>query len=675
MKKSDKRLYARIAVDRYVDKVFDYLVQPDAVDLIKPGMRALIDFRGKKIYGLIVDISSRSDVPETKVKPLLSLDADLLFLDKPTLDLARWIADYYCAPLGMVLRNIVPSEIRKLKKKQCQFDPGFMQDDLDSYLPPIPHVLNESQKEACQNIAATIDKEEYTTYLLYGVTGSGKTEVYLRSIEHARKKKKQSIIIVPEISLTPQMIETFRTRFEKVALFHSRLTPRQRRHYWLGMKRGFYDIVIGARSAIFAPFENPGLIIVDEEHEHTFKQQEIPFYHARDIAVKRGSMTRSCVILGSATPSLESFSNCRKGKYALLPLPVRVDSKELPEVHVIDMNDEIKKNKGWNPVFSSVLLEEIQKRLDTGEQSILFLNRRGYSTFICCRECGWIAKCEHCSITLTYHKESSVLHCHRCDYHQKHFRNCPSCGKPDLKSAGTGTEKVERLLRKIFPEAKIGRMDTDVTKKKGAYEEILGNFRRGKIDVLVGTQMIAKGLDIPNVTLVGIITADLALNIPDFRSAENTFQLITQVAGRAGRGAIKGDVILQTFSPDLPVIRFAASQDYLGFYEAEKIFRSELNYPPELRFINVCFRGADEVELAKFVHSACAKLKIRLASMKLLFKGPSPSPIRKINKLYRWNMIIGTRNVVPVTRILNDFAFQDSGRIQIVVDVDPQSFL
>jgi primosomal protein N' (replication factor Y) (superfamily II helicase) len=668
--------YAKVAIDRYVDKVFDYCVPAEWEEKVAPGMRVLVDFRGKKTYAVVTELSSTTDVPEGRMKSILSADEENVLLDKVTLDLARWISEYYCCPLGMVLKSIIPSEVRNMKRKHSHLSAKDASEDLDTYLPPVPHVLNESQEKALDSLKDVIDSGTYRTFLLHGVTGSGKTEVYLRAIEHARKKGLQCIMIVPEIALTPQMIETFKTRFRDVALYHSQLSPKQRRAYWLGMKNGFFNIVIGARSAVFAPLQNLGLIIVDEEHERTYKQYETPFYNARDVAIMRGLKTGSCVVLGSATPSMESYANCEKGKFTLLQLPSRVDEKELPEVKIVDMNQELRKNKGRNPVFSDALLENLQKRLDAGEQSILFLNRRGYSTLIFCEQCGWIARCGSCSIAFTFHKEAAGLTCHRCEEKAALPKTCPQCRHPELKALGTGTEKVERQLKKIFPGAKIGRMDTDVTKQKDSYEEVLGNFRRGKIDIMVGTQMIAKGLDIPNVTLVGIIAADLALNLPDFRSAESTFQLITQVAGRAGRGAVKGDVILQTFSPDMQVIQLAAKQDYEGFYRSEKRFREELHYPPEIRFINVCFRGEDEVELARSVHASCSRLKALLQRTDAIFKGPSPSAIKKISKCYRWNMIIGTENVFPVCRVLNDFVFQEKGRsVQVVVDVDPLSVL
>jgi primosomal protein N' (replication factor Y) len=669
----DDRLFVRVAVDRYVDKLFDYSVPEALRGHIGPGSRVVVDFRGKTISAVVVQLADTPEVPVEKVKPVISADEAALALDDSSLALARWISDYYCAPLGMVLKCMVPAQVRKGKKKRASAAKKDADAPLDTYLPPVPHVLNDAQKQALEQICGTLSKGEFATYLLHGVTGSGKTEVYLRAIDHAKKLGRQSIVIVPEIALTPQMIEMFRARFDDVALYHSQLTPAQRRDFWMGMKQGRTSIVIGARSAVFAPFAKPGLIIVDEEHEHTYKQGETPLYNARDVAVMRGKISNACVVLGSATPSLESYRNAKKGKYALLSLPSRVDSKELPEVRVVDMRQELRKTGGKNPIFSSALLDAVTARLAAGEQAILFLNRRGYSTFIYCKECGWAARCGNCSITLTYHREDATLRCHRCGFSGASPKGCPECGSADLRDAGTGTEKVERQLAKIFPEAKVGRMDTDVTKKKSSYEDILGSFRRGKIDILVGTQMIAKGLDIPNVTLVGIIAADMALNLPDFRSAEHTFQLITQVAGRAGRGAVKGEVILQTFSPDLPLVRLAATQDYPGFYEMESVFRCQLRYPPEVRFINLLFRSRDDAALARAAHGFAAELRARLSGKNVFFKGPAPSPIKRIEQFYRWNLVIGTPSIMAVTEVLKGMELSGAGGVQVVCDVDPLS--
>jgi len=668
-------LIAKVSLAIYVDEEFDYIIPNNLRQKALPGTRALVDFRGKKIYGIITSTSNTSKVPRHKLKEILSID-DFPLVEEKLLSLAKWISTYYCAPLGMVLKNIIPSEIKKLKKRDFEkIEKLFSEQTDDEYLPTLPPKLNKAQQTAFEKIKSAINNNEFKTFLLFGVTGSGKTEVYIRSIQYAKEKNLQSIVIVPEIALTPQLIETFKTRFDDIAVFHSKLTPKERKKYWLGMKKGIYNIVIGARSAVFAPFEKLGLIIVDEEHEHTYKQYEMPFYNARDVAVVRAKINNACVVLGSATPSLESYTNALNKKYELLTLPERVDKGKLPKVNIIDMNWESQKNKGKNPILSQPLLDKINERLEKGEQSILFLNRRGYSTIVICEDCGWVAKCENCSITLTYHKNDALTRCHRCGFFAKVPVQCPKCSSLKIKTAGIGTEKVEKMLKKIFSNAKIERLDTDITKSKKSFEKVLENFRRGKTDILVGTQMIAKGLDLPNVTLVGIIAADMALNIPDFRSAEHTFQLITQVAGRTGRGLLEGEVVLQTFSPDLPVITTSAEQDYEKFYEYELAFREELKYPPINRFINIMIKGTDEVETARKANEICSEIKMILKNKHFTFKGPHPSPIRKLNKYFRWNMVISGKNIIEASKKIRKIVFREGVINYVSVDVDPLSLL
>ena len=438
-------------------------------------------------------------------------------------------------------------------------------------------------------------------FLLHGVTGSGKTEIYLQALAHALEQGKGAIVLVPEISLTPQTVERFKARFSSgklqtlVAVLHSHLSTGERHDEWHKIRQGRARIVIGARSAIFAPVEPLGLIIVDEEHEHTYKQEEAPRYHARDVAIMRGQMEGAVVVLGSATPSLESYYNCKKGKYTLLELPERVDNQKMPHVRVVDMRQAAYKEKG-PPIFSPQLKEAITQRLERGEQTILFLNRRGYSTALQCPKCGYVAQCPNCSLALTYHRIEQKLSCHICGHNEKVPSVCPNpkCKNPAIRYAGTGTQKVEELLGKLFPTARVRRMDADTMKRKDDYRKTLGDFRAGKIDILVGTQMIAKGLHFPNVTLVGIIYADLALHQPDFRAGERTFQLLTQVAGRAGRGDVEGEVFVQAFAPFHPAIQYARRHDFTGFYEQEMEFREQLKYPPLSRVALLTLKGRNE---------------------------------------------------------------------------------
>ena len=493
----------------------------------------------------------------------------------------------------------------------------------ETILPTLPITLNPAQLVALEKIKQAMAEGstrvsqiaaekpstfnlQPSTFLLHGVTGSGKTEIYLQAIAHALEQGKGAIVLVPEISLTPQTVERFKARFSSgklqtlVAVLHSHLSAGERHDEWHKIRQGRARIVIGARSAIFAPVEPLGLIIVDEEHEHTYKQEEAPRYHARDVAIMRGQMENAVVVLGSATPSLESFYNCKRGKFTLLDLPERVDHQKMPHVRVVDMRQAARGEKGV-PIFSPQLKEAIHQRLERKEQTILFLNRRGYSTSLQCPKCGYVANCPNCSITLTYHRIDQRLSCHICGHVEKVPGVCPEpkCKNPAIRFAGTGTQKVEEVLAKLFPTARVKRMDADTMKRKDDYRNVLGDFRVGKIDILVGTQMIAKGLHFPNVTLVGIIYADMALHQPDFRAGERTFQLLTQVAGRAGRGDVEGEVFVQAFTPFHPAIQFARRHDFVGFYEQEIEFREQLKYPPASRMALLTLKGRSE-EKVKF---------------------------------------------------------------------------
>jgi len=553
-----------------------------------------------------------------------------------------------------------------------------------------------------------------STFLLHGVTGSGKTEIYLQAIAHALEQGMGAIVLVPEISLTPQTVERFKARFSSgklqtlVAVLHSHLSAGERHDEWHKIRQGRARIVIGARSAIFAPVEPLGLIIVDEEHEHTYKQEEAPRYHARDVAIMRGQMENSVVVLGSATPSLESFYNCRKGKFTLLELPERVDDQKMPHVRVVDMRQTARDGKG-PPIFSPQLKEAVTQRLERKEQTILFLNRRGYSTSLQCPKCGYVANCPNCSLTLTYHRPEQKLSCHICGHSEKVPSVCPEpkCKNPAIRFAGTGTQKVEDILGKLFPRARIKRMDADVMRKKDDYRRVLGEFRHGKIDILIGTQMIAKGLHFPNVTLVGIIFADMALHQPDFRAGERTFQLLTQVAGRAGRGDVEGEVFVQAFTPFHPAIQYARRHDFVGFYEQEMEFREQLKYPPTGRVALLTLKGRNEDkvkfsaehlkrELEKLTTGAPAETASVPAAAELfepdirpdspdprpttasgfrdlILSGPAPAPLLRAENFYRYQIMLRTRAMSRLSRALAGvtatLALPDD--VTLVVDIDP----
>jgi len=563
-----------------------------------------------------------------------------------------------------------------------------------------------------QAAAAPARRPTSRVFLLHGVTGSGKTEIYLQAIAHALAQGRGAIVLVPEISLTPQTVERFKARFSAgphptlVAVLHSHLSAGERHDEWHKIRRGRARIVIGARSAIFAPVEPLGLIIVDEEHEHTYKQEEAPRYHARDVAIVRGQMEGAVVVLGSATPSLESYHNARKGKYTLLELPERVDAQKMPYVRVVDMRQAARGDRGI-PVFSPQLKEAIAQRLERGEQTILFLNRRGYSTSLQCPLCGFVAQCPNCSIALTYHRPDQKLLCHICGHVAPVPAACPNerCRNPAIRYAGLGTQKVEETLAKLFPDARVQRMDSDILKRKEDYRRILGDFRVGKIDILVGTQMIAKGLHFPNVTLVGIIHADMALHQPDFRAAERTFQLLTQVAGRAGRGDVEGEVFVQSFTPFHPAIQYARRHDYTGFYEQEIEFRQQLRYPPFSRVALLTLKGRNEDKVKFSAEHLKRELEKALGRAQetgtrgkgetadapglkspsgsaadsafpdLILAGPAPAPLLRAESFYRYQIMLRTARMAALSRrlgtLLPNLSLPED--VTLVVDVDPVS--
>ena len=537
-----------------------------------------------------------------------------------------------------------------------------------------------------------------STFLLHGVTGSGKTEVYLQALAHALEQGKGAIVLVPEISLTPQTVERFKARFSSgklqtlVAVLHSHLSAGERHDEWHKIRQGRARIVIGARSAIFAPVEPLGLIIVDEEHETSYKQEEAPRYHARDVAIMRGQMEGAVVVLGSATPSLESYHNCKRGKFVLLELPERVDDQKMPRVRVVDMRQAARGEKGI-PIFSPQLKEAITQRLERKEQTILFLNRRGYSTSLQCPKCGYVANCPNCSLALTFHRQEQKLACHICGHTEKVPSVCPNekCRNPAIRFAGTGTQRVEETLAKLFPNARIKRMDADTMKRKDDYRKVLGDFRAGKTDILVGTQMIAKGLHFPNVTLVGIIYADLALHQPDFRAGERTFQLLTQVAGRAGRGDVEGEVFVQAFAPFHPAIQHARRHDFTGFYAQEMEFREQLKYPPVSRIALLTLKGRNEEKVKFSAEHLKRTLESKVQSSKskvspggttsdlgpwtldLVITGPAPAPLLRAETFYRYQIMLRTRAMSKLSQalagIMGTLSLPED--VTLAVDVDP----
>jgi len=544
----------------------------------------------------------------------------------------------------------------------------------------LPTVAAEPTEEQARALAITDEMlsnaDSPGTMLLHGVTGSGKTEVYLQSIDKILKEGREAIVLVPEISLTPQTTERFRARFgERVSVLHSRLSDGERYDEWMRIHDGEVRIVVGARSALFAPFRNLGLIVVDEEHENSYKQEETPRYHARDVAVVRGKMERALVILGSATPSVESYHNALTGKYRLVELTKRVDDLVMPEMRVVDMRQEALET-GGTKMFSRTLVEEMRSRLSRGEQSIIFLNRRGFASQMLCRKCGFVASCANCSITYTYHKSRECLSCHLCGASKPAPSVCPECGADDIRYGGLGTEKVELALSKLFPYASVRRMDSDTMTRRHSHEETLNEFRSGRIDILVGTQMIAKGLHFPNVTLVGVVYADLGLHIPDFRSQERTFQLLTQVAGRAGRGERPGVVVIQTYTPFNPAITRAVGHDYQGFYEEEMEVRDVLGYPPASRMIAARFVGEDERATSDFAERFMEHVRGAVPES-VEASGPSPCPISRIKSKYRYISIFRGTGMRGLRGVLRAAALKMKRpkEVSVHIDADPVNMM
>lgn len=494
------------------------------------------------------------------------------------------------------------------------------------------------QKKAIDSITHALN--EFSVFLLHGVTGSGKTEVFLQCIETVLNKGKTAIVLVPEISLTPQMINRFAGRFgKKIAVLHSRLSLGERSDEYKRIKNGEARVVIGARSAVFAPLKNLGIIIMDEEHESTYKSQNLPSYHAREVAAVRAKQNGIPLVLASATPSIESYYKARSGKYKLLTLQTRANQAELPPVIIADMRRELV--EGNRSLFSGAMQQEIRHNLEKGEQTILFLNRRGFSTFVSCRSCGYTATCPRCNIALTYHKNRNYLTCHYCGYTTHSLSACPDCGSTYIKHFGTGTQKVEEELSELFPEAKVLRMDLDTVSAKNSHKQILEKFEKEKIDILLGTQMVTKGLDFENVTLVGVLAADMSLNLDDYRANERTFDLITQVCGRAGRGSLKGRAVIQTYTPENSVINLAKNQDYINFYNEEIALRRTLGYPPFSVLISILFTSISENAAAISAKKTSLYLQKRLKKeQKLEILGPAPCSFYKLNNKFRKRILL-----------------------------------
>ena len=573
--------------------------------------------------------------------------------------------------------NISAATVKALVQKNY-----LTEEDMEVYRNPYenrtfertnPLLLTADQQTVIEPILDTIENHQHEVFLLYGVTGSGKTEIYLQSIQDVIEKGREAIVLVPEIALTPQMVNRFKGRFgDLVAVLHSGLSNGEKYDEWRKIHRKEVKVVVGARSAIFAPFENLGIIIIDEEHETSYKQEEMPRYHARDVAIERAKHYNCPVVLGSATPSLESFARAQKKVYHLLSLPSRMNNQAMPPVEIIDMREELR--NGNRSMFSRKLFEKLKERIERKEQTVLFLNKRGHSSFVMCRDCGYVMNCPNCDISLTYHRAKEQMKCHYCGYESYVPKNCPECSSEYIRYFGTGTQKVEEELGKIIPEARVIRMDVDTTGKKGSHERLLKDFQDGKADILLGTQMIAKGLDFPNITLVGVLSADTMLHLPDFRSSEKTFQLLTQVSGRAGRHELPGEVIIQTYTPEHYSIELAGTQNFDLFYQHEMIVRKTRHYPPFYFLSLITVSHAELIPVIKETERIASYIRSQVSSGTVVL-GPSASSIPRINNRYRYQCLIKYKREPDLTRILKKILDQyqkdTKSGLQVSIDLNP----
>lgn len=633
-------------------------------DNIKIGSIVSVPLKNRYIRGVITEKVKR---PKYNTRAIKKVQTAEPVLNKHQLELAKEISEYYYCTLGETINAFLPFELGKkrheLKTKSNEAEGKEK-----------PLEFTSAQKD----IYDSIDKAKPSTkHLIHGVTGSGKTEIYLQLVANALKQDKGSIILVPEISLTPQTLARFQARFgNKVAVWHSHLKETEKYHTWEQIRKGEIMVVLGARSAIFMPVKDLAYIVIDEEHEGTYKQDKNPKYEATKVAEWLTEISKSKLILGTATPKIESFYKSQNNEYNIYSLDKRIVQDSMPPVSVIDLRDEFR--KGNKSIFSDDLQEAIQKTLDEKKQIVLFVNRRGASTFVVCRDCGYIEKCPNCEIPLTYHpNEGNKLKCHHCEYSKNIPTVCPTCKSHAIKYFGLGTQKVEIEAKKMFPNAEIVRMDKDTTKKRGSHKEIYENFANNNFDILVGTQLIAKGWDLPNVNLVGVISADTTLNLPDYKSAERTFSLLTQVAGRTGRGYHPGKVIIQTYNPDNYAIKHAQKHDYLGFYEEELTSRKKYKYPPYSHFIKLLYKSKDETHAEEKANSLVKELEEKISNDNIHVLGPSTSFIYRKLGYYHWQIIIkiiGDKNIdKKIIEINNKLkTILPSGW---TVDVDPDNLL
>ncbi|CAB4242399.1 Primosomal protein N' [Methylacidimicrobium sp. AP8] len=742
---------ARVLLERKRDCLLDYAVPERLAGRVEIGSHVRVPLRRAETTGWVIDFPAEPAVEG--LRELAGICSDAFHLPAPLLQLAAWVADYYCAPLAASLACILPAPVRRARAQErlravClgEADPEALERigcsprekeawmrlrelgsawlselctgtgigpqvwnrlakrglidlrkaerrrhplDVPLQKNEVLPILTADQAAAFDSVRRAIRENAFSAFLLFGVTGSGKTEIYLRSVAEALAQGRSALILVPEIALTPQLAEQVQSRFGdhpgRVALWHSRLSPGERHDQWRDVRSGRARIVLGARSAVFAPLRDLGLIVVDEEHEPAYKQRETPRYHARDVAVMRARREGIPVVLGSACPSLESYANALAGKYRLLELSSRVQDRALPWVRIVDLRRrgkrrnpaaDAKETKEEIPWLSRELREELGKRLARGEQAILYINRRGYARVLQCAGCGAVRECPDCSVALTYHRAAGRLRCHFCGHHEPYPEACSACSGKRFDLLGTGTERVVESVEQAFPSARVLRMDSDSMSRKGSLSEALAAFAARRFDILVGTQMVAKGLHFPGVTLVGIIQIDGLLHMPDFRSAERAFQQLVQVAGRSGRGEERGVVLIQTRCPVHPAIQFARHHDYRGFAEQDLEFRTSLGYPPALRLILLTWKGLKEDLCRRTAEIEAAEIRRRLEGSAEV--GPVvPAPIARLQGAFRFQLLLKTSRIAEAARRLKQWLGERGRRKEadLIVDVDPVEFL
>ncbi|MFN7728873.1 MAG: primosomal protein N' [Bdellovibrio sp.] len=666
----------QVAVEAPIREPLTYAAPPELASALSPGLRVEVPLGKRKVKGVLIELGE--EPTEFEAKPISSIDQEYRAVPPTSLEWMKWVSQYYIHPLGQVTALAYPPLKRAEKERKSSRPPVIPKLSKDSH-----HQLTDEQLKVVNQIWS---EKGFQTHLLFGVTGSGKTEVYLQLFEKVLAAGQAGLFLVPEISLTPQMVHRFSARFpDQVAVLHSGLTDRERTNQWWDIIEGRKKILLGARSALFCPVPNLGMIVIDEEHEGSFKQDEKLKYHGRDSAIMLAKMTGCPVILGSATPSLETWAHAKSGRYKLHRLTKRVQNRALPDIRVIDLRNEEKKPEQLPAWLSQPLYDVLFKTFEQKKQSALFLNRRGLAPIVLCESCGFVHECPNCDISLTLHQHSHLI-CHYCDYHENYKEDCPSCKEGEMKPLGLGTEQVEADLVRLFPEARVARADRDEIQNRADLENLIAEMESGEIDFLVGTQMIAKGLDFPNLLTVGLVLADIGFNIPDFRSPERSFQLMTQVSGRAGRhvkpGEEAGQVIIQTYNPEHPSLVAACQHDFENFAAQELAIREELMYPPFGRLAGLRLQGPQLGRL----NQACSLISQRAASLKALHEnyaaievlGPSEAPLARLRNQYRFQMLLKTKD----PRWLNKFCYQllsDESWIppgvKLSIDVDPLHLL